>query len=420
MAIDGNVDLGDLTDQETPFLLDGSLEPALPLPLLLLDGAGFVGAAFNGFAPGLTLPAFALPDAGMADGMLLAPPRLDGHMEAGTLITGRLDLLAPTASGSLEPALALPVPKVAGTLEAGAIIAAQLLTLPALQLAGRAADSADLVLPAFTADGELAGGSVARAALTLPMWQVDATGYQDTAGDGLMTLALLQLDARGGAEALVDGAVTLDLFALEASAGTGQLAEAFLTVPLFEVDASGFMDAVGSATLALPAFVMDSASIRLARPHATAIVLNTRLKGVVRYEGVQANSFATFAGMHLAATPDGIVALMGETDLGAPIAASITSGTSDLGSIDRKRVEAAYVGYRAANDLEMTLITDEHHEYSYRLVARQIPDRLHGNRVKFGRGVDGRYWQWQLANTAGAQFELASLALYVIPLGRAV
>ena len=69
---------------------------------------------------------------------------------------------------------------------------------------------------------------------------------------------------------------------------------------------------------------------------------------------------------------------------------------------------------------EVTLITDQHHEYSYVLHPRQDAADLHASRVKFGRGVKGRYWQWKLANRNGADFDIDMLTLDVSPSVRRV
>ena len=317
--------------------------------------------------------------------------------------------------------------QLAGSASSGQLLAAPLLQLALLRLAASASSQDELALAPYTAAGNLLSGSTASGNLVLVPWSGGASILQDTLAEGAVTFSLLQLNASGAMAALVDGDITLSPPQLEAVAGTGQLATALLSVPLYELAADGHQEAIGRATLLLPAFgiagegaAVTAPPLTLARPQTVAVVLNTRLKGVSRYEGLAANSFAAFAGLQLAATPDGIVALMGETDLGAPIAARILSGTSDLGASERKRVEAAFVGYRAGGEMEMTLITDEHHEYTYRMVPRQIADAIHATRVKFGRGVDGRYWQWGIANTNGGAFDLASVQMNVIPLSRSV
>lgn len=408
----------DLSGDEAPFLLEGSLEGPLWLGCgFAVDALGDAGGIADA---GLRLPAFATTDGGTADGMALALFNLSAVGEAGSYIIGRIALAPFDAVGALDGPLTLSSFDLAASGAAGQVLAAQQLLLPFPSVAASAGVfGADAVLAPFLLDARLASGSVAAAALAPSGWTLSASSFQDGSAFGATTFGLIQVDASGSASAVIGASVVLNPVDVAASGTAGNLASALLTVPLFEAGADLHGEAIGSATVLLPAFrTTGAATVTLGRPLTTSIALNTRLKGVSRYEGLAANSFANFAGLQLAATHEGIVALMGETDLGLPISASITAGTSDLGAPNRKRIEAAYVGYRSGNDMELTLITDEHHEYTYRLAPRQWAESLHGTRVKFGRGVDGRYWSWKLANVAGSGFDLASLQLNVNPLSR--
>lgn len=429
MAIDGNLYLGDLNPKErTPFHLDGSLESALPLPPYQMNATGIAGQLFEPLGLVLWLEPFSA-SGGSADGMTLRHLQLSATAVGGSAVHGRLDLPAFTGTGAMQAALELAQLQLAGSAITGALAQAGSLALAPFSLDARGVDHAALALPPFQADAGGLAGSLSHGLLALARWNAAGTSYQDGSSAGELRLPLLQLAARGSTDSVLAASITLSPLALQASAVSGTVAQALLTLPLYAAGASGsagdpggsgFGELIGAANVLLPAFSLSAATVRLTRPHTVALVLNTRLKGVTRYDGLSANSFAQFAGVTLAATSEGIVALMGDTDLGVPIDAQVVSGTSDLGSTERKRIEAAYVGYRAANDLELTLVTDEHHEYTYRLVARQVASTLHNGRVKFGRGVDGRYWQWKLANTNGGKFELASLSLNVAPLSRSV
>jgi hypothetical protein len=161
----------------------------------------------------------------------------------------------------------------------------------------------------------------------------------------------------------------------------------------------------------------DGATIKQYALFPAGVVVNTHTNAVTTYAGVNANSACMFAGAALAATAQGIVALEGDTDMGNPISASLTSGVSDFGESAIKRVVTGLAGYRADGDMELTLVADGHHEAIYRLLPRRLDDP-HATRVKFGRGAKGRYWQWTLSNRDGAGFSLDSLALDVQALRR--
>lgn len=451
MSIDGSINLGDVNFTGTPFDLagvlepgnltlgesylpdyavDGSLEPPLPLPNFAL--AGTVVSGNVGDAP-LTLPAFTVAG-GMEPPLLLPTFALAASAATGTLASGAVVALPFTLAGSLEPPLALPLPAVAGTLMPGTAAQADLI-LPSFSVAATFGTLGTLTLPLYAVSGDSAIGTVGAGNVLLPARQLTAAGFADGLGDGDIVLQPYSLAGALAGTAVIDGVVTLSAFALAASADTGALGEATLSLPLMTVAADGFMEAIGTADIALPLLALAS-SLQLGAtadngtpapdpvaPGATgptAIVVNTKLKGVTLYRGLAANSFAQFAGVTLAATPAGIVALTGDTDLGQPIAARFASGVTDFDEERLKRVLTGYVGYRAAGELELTLITDQHHEYIYALQPRQRPADLHAARVKFGRGVDGRYWQWAIANRDGADFDLDMLGLHAVPNQRRV
>jgi hypothetical protein len=421
MSIDGNIDLGDLTGEDSAFLLEGMFEAAMPLPLYSLEADGATGQILEPLPSVLELPAFAA-SAGTADGMVLPQLGLLALGSAGQAGRATLSLPAFSAAGAIDPPLALPQVQLDASGTAGALSRPGYLALAPFTLSGLAIDHAELALSEFQLAASALPGTLGQGRVALSSWDLVAEAHRDASGDAVLSLPLPQLQASASSDAVIGATIILDQMTLRGVATAGTVAQATLTVPLYvsTADAASYGDPIGNATLLVPAFSASASTVTLARPHTVAIMLNTRLKGVTRYDGLAANSFARFANLTLAASADGIVALMGDTDVGAPIEAGIVAGTSDMGQASRKRIEAAYVGYRSDNEMELTLITDEHHEYTYRLTPRQQGDRLHGTRVKFGRGVDGRYWQWKLANTAGAKFELASIDLNVAPLARSV
>jgi hypothetical protein len=220
---------------------------------------------------------------------------------------------------------------------------------------------------------------------------------------------------------LINGNVMLLPLTLSADISTGSIVNASLTLPLLTLSATGYTNVVGTADLMLPLLTLNATvTTTLLNPVFTGITLNTKTNAVSTYSNGSFNSLCTFNGVVLAATSTGIVALMGDTDQGVNINASLSSGVSDFKSEQMKRVLCGYVGYRAAGNMELTLITDEHHEHIYAIEPRQLGTDIHPTRVKFGKGVTGRYTQWKWENKAGADFQLDSLSLDVQQLSRKI
>lgn len=436
---------------------------------VLLNGAAGVGDAL---LPVLSLAA----SNGVRGNAELLPLQLDAAALAGQALSGALRLAVPTlaatalnhpfgSGAAVLPLLATLGSGVAGQTAAGAAV----LQEPTLTAVGWTENPAtgDGVLAHIATSGTLAGGTLASAKLLCPALmlsglatqvlpataaggaqfdglRLDAIGLAGSMATGAAILGPVAASGEGMAHGMASGdasllpcsvaatleagnvglgAVSVALLSAAGDLAAGNLMTAALTLPLVTLAANGAMASIGTASLTLPVLAMagmgGTLEATLASPVFTGIALNTRSHAVSVYAGIPANSLAQFAGLTLAATAAGIVALTGETDLGAPIAAHATGGVSDLGSDQIKRVLAGYVGYRADGDMELTLITDSHHEHVYRLTPRRIGDQ-HATRIKFGRGVAGRYWQWTLANRAGADFALDSLGLSVESTSRRV
>ena len=400
-AYDGALSLPELT-------LAGSLEPELPLPQLALAASGLAGTVATAT---LILPRLSL-DGSLEAALQLPLFTLDAAGHAGTLADAEITMPALEVKGALDAALALPALELSAAYENGAIASA-MVTLPYFALDAGMTQAGDATMPALSLDADGVTGQVGVGNLALPKPTLSGTYWQDGDADGDATLPLMTLSGSIIASSVISGNAVLGSFALAASGATGNLMTAEITIPMLTLGADGYFDAAGSATITLPLFLLNGSmhSVAVTAPAFTSLTLNTRNKAVTTYTNSGFNSYASFAGMTLAASSTGIVALTGDTDDGNAIAAYLLSGVSDFDSETNKRVLAGYVGYRAGGVMDLTLITDQHHEYIYRLEPRQDAADLHTARVKTGRGVDGRYWQWKLANRAGAAFEISSVTL---------
>jgi hypothetical protein len=145
-------------------------------------------------------------------------------------------------------------------------------------------------------------------------------------------------------------------------------------------------------------------------------VLNTESSGVTQYDQYPFNSLTRFGNRYLGAGAMGICELSGDTDNGQLIAAKLKTGVTDFDSPMRKRVDRAYLGITAEGDILLKVTTDKGVEDGYQCTPR-VGD-IHTERVKLGKGVKSRYWQFELSNSEGANFELESLEWVPIILSR--
>jgi hypothetical protein len=348
-----------------------------------------------------------------------------------------------TVSGSDQPPLVLPLFQVSGTAYSGET-ADGVVTLPLFDangtgLAGCVGDGAVTLplfdvggtdanvfsLPLFTVAGTGVSGTVGGGAFVLPDFDVVGTVISQNLGDGALNLPLFTVVGVGQNLGVNYGIVTLPKFSVSGVAEAGGVGTAALTLPLLQVSGAGAQNNVGTASFSLPLLQISGlVSTVIAAPVVTGVVVNSTTKAASTYSGINFNSVALFNGVILAATKDGIFALSGATDVGVPIVATVKGGLTDFGTEQQpeerlKRVLAAYVGYRATGEWELSVITDERDTYVYRLAPRQ-QGQIHPARVKLAHGAKGRYVQWQLKNINGAGGTFDKLTLDADVLSRRV
>ena len=215
---------------------------------------------------------------------------------------------------------------------------------------------------------------------------------------------------------------------IKSSAGlTGQIGVSAKTGQLPIVVRIGYVQVLGvSAKRGQMPFKTSSAQI-IANATYSIITMHTERQALSTYSNFPFNSFCIFNGRVLCAGDGGLFELTGTSDGGAPIAAQAIGGVTDFGDPHLKTVDRVYLGYRtsavtvgAPSALTLSLVThDDGVVYSYALPANGTTG-IYRRRVITGRGLRASYYQWQLANVAGAGFAIDSLDISVHPLSRRI
>ena len=165
------------------------------------------------------------------------------------------------------------------------------------------------------------------------------------------------------------------------------------------------------------------AHVSLADAPQIAWVMNTESRAVFTYDQWPFNSYAEFGGRHLAAGPDGIYLLAGDTDAGVPILAKVRTGLMDMGTSAKKRIESMYLGYSADGRMGLRVITTmpsgEKRAHDYVMKLRPA-DAATTNRIKIGRGHASRYYAFELSNVDGSDFTLNGAELLPMILDRRI
>jgi hypothetical protein len=162
---------------------------------------------------------------------------------------------------------------------------------------------------------------------------------------------------------------------------------------------------------------------RLGNEVFTGWVMNTEGEmPLSEYTDYNFNSFCRVGDKFYGAADDGLYLLDGATDNGAPINAAVRTMMIDFGSPVQKRMRNAYLGYTASGKLLLRVRTVDNGQMNEQWYeAKELPAQAPREQmVRIGRGLRSRYWQFELVNIDGADFEVDTLELHPVYLNRRV
>lgn len=229
------------------------------------------------------------------------------------------------------------------------------------------------------------------------------TGAASVAGP---PAAMQYITAFGVVNPLSDSQVVTQRWTAAGTVLTGSLGSSRTTVQAIVGASYGGPSSVGSSSVALRYVLAAGTAFAGTGATFAAVVLQTQLQALTTYSNFFFNSLARFNGDSIGASDQGLFVLTaGADDDGTPIQAAARLALSDLNSSFRKRIERAYVGYRSPVDMVLRVYTDETKQRDYRIPGNGATG-LHGAHVRLGRGLEARYWQFEVRNQNGADFSL--------------
>lgn len=203
--------------------------------------------------------------------------------------------------------------------------------------------------------------------------------------------------------------------------------EHLLTI-LVEVSDTAEVEASTELTAQYLAQLIDSAQVyallKTPAELSQGWVMNTEGSlPISEYDNYVFNSLAYSPEYMIGTNDTGVYELTGDTDAGENITAELTSMMLDFATSRQKRVRSAYLGYTSSGELVLKVKAVEagelvEHWYKGRKTTAQTPPGE--NLLHIGQGLKSRYWQFELTNIDGADFEIDQLELYPIILGRRV
>lgn len=146
-------------------------------------------------------------------------------------------------------------------------------------------------------------------------------------------------------------------------------------------------------------------------------------KPISEYDNFTYNSLTSFGGKFYGANDAGLFRLDADDDDGTAISARLQSLMVDFGTSRQKRVRSAYLGYTSSGELVLRVKSVSQGvltEDWYTAKKKDAADAPQGNIMHIGQGLKSRYWQFELTNVDGADFEVDLLEMHPIFLGRRV
>lgn len=145
------------------------------------------------------------------------------------------------------------------------------------------------------------------------------------------------------------------------------------------------------------------------------------MPGVSQYQHFPFNSLARIGSRYFAAGDAGLYELTGTDDAGAPIAGHLKSGKMDFGSSLQKRIDSAWFAVATDGTVRLKVITHdggENVETWYELTSRDAGAVDENLRLKIGKGLKSRHWQFELVVTEATAFQLDEMQLIPMILTR--
>ncbi len=183
------------------------------------------------------------------------------------------------------------------------------------------------------------------------------------------------------------------------------------------VGAFGGFSSTAAVEALLHALIEGWSAMPVAGDGAAIWVVNAETGASTRYENFPFNSFAKIGNDFFGCKSDGIYQLDGDDDAGDPVQAVMSFGKQDFGTTMLKRVTNIYAGTSSGGRLFVKVLVEGQ---SYLYEARDASGELQVQRFDLGRGLRANYLEFELYNSGGDDFELASVEFAAVPLSRRI
>lgn len=147
-------------------------------------------------------------------------------------------------------------------------------------------------------------------------------------------------------------------------------------------------------------------------------IMNSENFAVSNYTNYDFKSFAKISGKYYGVQDDGLYLLEGDMDDGEFIKGIIRTGKMDLETSNLKNINKAYIGFRGDGTVIMKVVADEAYETWFEVSPSRTD--LHTEQFKLSKGINARYWQFEIITEDSTKLELDTIELFPIILKRKI
>lgn len=148
----------------------------------------------------------------------------------------------------------------------------------------------------------------------------------------------------------------------------------------------------------------------------TGWVMNPENYAISTYSNFSFNSVASFQNAYLLASSSGLFSLGGTLDETTYITSRLKTASMNFGSTSRKQIPEVLLGVNNSGQVILTVAVDGQHTAYYKLVP--ATSYIDTQQIKVGKGLHGRYWQFELVTYQNSTFDLDTFEFLPVVFGR--
>ena len=150
----------------------------------------------------------------------------------------------------------------------------------------------------------------------------------------------------------------------------------------------------------------------------TGVTMSPETFGITEYDNYPFSGSTLFDGEYLLTNTSGLYKMEGVKDEDAFITSKIKTASIDFETSNVKQVPKVYLGIDNDTSLILRVNVDGTLGATYQLDLDK--DNLSTQLIDIGKGLKGRYWQFELQSKGNTVFDLDEIELYPIVFGRKI